>query len=219
MDRDTGVDLDVDREVEPRAHSLAGIGKRIVAPHAVGACGGQPRRGVVTLADDGGEQVFVDTFVVVEQFDGAQPHAHVFARHQIGHGLDEDIRPLLLEKRGLAPFVASRIVNPARLFTPANLTADDAQARAQFELVDRRLVAQRKRVDRFDRMGERVGKGLLDHRACDEPRDLDAHLGALQRHLARAAVVEPHDQATRLARRLVRSRDAGFDSRDREQEE
>ena len=103
----------------------------------------------------------------------------LFARFDVGNFLREDVRPLLRHQRCDVTLAASGFVDLLSLFSFANHSADLAFADSHHEVIDGRVLRQRKHVDRFDFGVVWIVELLRDVDAGDVTLNVALNIGVL----------------------------------------
>ena len=110
-------------------------------------------------------------------------HQHGFAGADIGDRIGEDVRPLLLGQRGLAPGRAGLLIDHPRLLPFLDVADNDPIADHHLERVDRAARRQRINIGRLDPVLRRVTEDLrdagADGRAGHREVDIDAEPGCI----------------------------------------
>lgn len=117
-------------------------------------------------------------------FDVTDGDVDLLAGLDIRDRLSEDVRPFLVQQ---ACDMAQRfrpLVDLASLAPLADLAADSPAAHAHRHAVHRGTFRQRKHVDRFDLLAERVVELLANGDPRHKTRDLRLHVGVFQRAAA-----------------------------------
>ena len=100
------------------------------------------------------------------------------ARRNARDGHREEIRPLLFEQRGVAPFALRLLVDARGFLALLDLPFDRAHADLQSHRIDRRVVGERKHVDRLDASIGRILEALAHEAARDDAAHVEGDFGA-----------------------------------------
>ena len=137
--------------------------------------------GNVARADDHRERPLVSAGFILQRLDVADDDRDLLARHDVGDGLREDVRALLIEQAGNLAVRLRLRVSGLRFFAAHDLAVNGAIADLHRHIVNGCGLRQRERIDRFDLIGEWIGKLLRHGHPREKAADLGSHVRVLER--------------------------------------
>ena len=169
MNRDPGrIDRRVLRGIEHRRRDAIAVGDRINMARAPAVAAGaevdalHDGCGIIARADHHRHPQRKLAAVLLHRLLIFDLHQHGFSGADIGDGIGEDVRPLLLGQRGLAPGPLRLFVDRAGLLPLLDVADDDAVADHHLQRVDRAAWRQRIDVSRLHPVLGRIAEDLRD---------------------------------------------------------
>ena len=209
--RQARVDRQRDRDVVARPGAFCRHLRRdpVGIGHLVGGRGEPKTRRTsrgprhVTRSDDGGEHELKQALFPLHGLAIRDRDLHLRPRHDVGHRLRENVRPLLVQQASHLAGRLGLLVHLPGFISLLDLPFDRPAADLHRHPVHGRIVGERKHVDRLDRTGVGVVKLLADRDPSEKARNLGLHVGVFQRAVAQrlAGLVEGLQAAAPLQAR------------------
>ena len=137
--------------------------------------------GNVAWSNDQGKHEFVRAIFVLQGLDIADRNLDLFTGKNVGDRLRENVWPFLIQKTCSLPIRLRSFIDGLRFFASQNLSAHGAISDEHGHVIDRGVLWQRKRVNRFDLFLKWVFKFLRDDSASQESADLHLHVSVFER--------------------------------------
>ena len=137
--------------------------------------------GNITRTHHHWENKFVRTVLVFQGLHIADRDLNPFPRKNVRDRLRENIRSLLIQQARRLAVVFSRFINRLGFFASQNFSAHSAVANQHCHVIDRGILRQGKRVNRFNFFTERIFEFLRDRYARQKSADLGFYVSVFQR--------------------------------------
>ena len=163
-----------------------------------------PDRGSRDVArpDDHRKDQLVRAVLVVEHLHVTDRDRDALAGEDVRDRLGKDVRPLLLKQPRHMAVGARGLIDGLRFLPALNRGANDPVTHLQDHVVHGGSLRQREDVHGLDLLLVRILELLGDLRAGQEPRDLDVHVGVLERKEVLGLALAVEDDEASLGLRL-----------------
>src|SRR6266849_7466982 len=158
------------------------VGRETVSPGTSLAAGG--RAGNVTWSDHHRKDKFIRTVFVFQSLDITDRNLDLLTGQNVGDGLGEDVWPLLIQQAGGLTAGFRGFIDGFGFFAPQNFAAHGAVADDHGHVIDRRILRQGKRIDRFNLFRERIFKLLRDDYARKKSANLRFYIRMFERTIS-----------------------------------